>query len=499
MAAPGSVMARVCASCGRRVIPPSVMCRCGKSVEGVALTPVAVRAQPAPPPDTTQRENVVKALILIVGLSMAGFMIYRARLSSRVVPKATKVAVQPASSASAPAAARPPAPVPVAPIPAEPITESSAPPSVASEASQPTALERVMAAAEASKRAQAASGNAVASPAAASAGGVPSALEDVISRAMPAVVRIETSTSVGSGFFIAPDTMLTNVHVVGSNTTVTVRRADGKTMTARVDSTAPEFDIAVIKLGGAAEASQMTLAMASTAPRPGQEVIALGTPLGLSNTVTRGIVSAVRQVGGITLVQTDAAINPGNSGGPLLDRTGEVIGITTMAMKSSEAQGLGFAVGIEHARALLAGKRSADQHGTPISTLNDALSGRSAPDPATARDRATKTYEQTIATLARRANDLDQQWTAFKRICYKGPVLSPAGSHEWFAIWDPKAMQGMVPQGCTGAFNDIRTAADGVRDGVAAANEAARQGDVYPATCRDLLQRYRLIYPGWDR
>ena len=63
----------------------------------------------------------------------------------------------------------------------------------------------------------------------------------------------------------------------------------------------------------------------------------------------------MRQVGGLTLVQTDAAINPGNSGGPLLDRSGEVIGITTMAMKSSEAQGLGFAVGIEHARALLAG------------------------------------------------------------------------------------------------------------------------------------------------
>src|SRR5206468_737753 len=108
--------------------------------------------------------------------------------------------------------------------------------------------------------------------------------------------------------------------------------------------------------------------------------------------------SAVRQVGGLTLVQTDAAINPGNSGGPLLDRSGEVIGITTMAMKSSEAQGLGFAVGIEHARALLAGKRS-DQHGTPISTLNEALSGAGSSSGSGGRDRAAAIYEQAIAVL----------------------------------------------------------------------------------------------------
>ena len=81
----------------------------------------------------------------------------------------------------------------------------------------------------------------------------------------------------------------------------------------------------------------------------------------------------------------------------------------------------------------------------------------------------------------------------------QGPGASAAGSHEWFAIWDSKAMQGVVPQGCSGALNDIRTAADGIRDGVLAASEAARQADVYPANRRDLLQRYRLTYPGWDR
>ncbi len=73
--------------------------------------------------------------------------------------------------------------------------------------------------------------------------------------------------------------------------------------------------------------------------------------MGLQNTVTRGIVSAVRQVGPVTLVQTDAAVNPGNSGGPVLDREGMVIGIATMAVKAGLGQGLSFAVAIDHATA----------------------------------------------------------------------------------------------------------------------------------------------------
>src|SRR5207237_3250742 len=89
--------------------------------------------------------------------------------------------------------------------------------------------------------------------------------------------------------------------------------------------------------------------------RVGQEVIAIGSPLGtLQNTVTRGIVSAIRETGNATLVQTDAAINPGNSGGPLIDRNGAAIGITTMGYM--QRQGLNFAVAIDHARALLEGR-----------------------------------------------------------------------------------------------------------------------------------------------
>jgi hypothetical protein len=209
----------------------------------------------------------------------------------------------------------------------------------------------------------------------------------------------------------------------------------------------------------------------------------------------------VREVGGLTLVQTDAAINPGNSGGPLLDRSGQVIGITTMNVKSADARGLGFAVAIEHAQTLLAGGVTIGQRGTPVSRLNEAMSGRAGPAPAAtgaSRDRGTKAYGEAIAALANRADALDERWRAFKRICYQGTIV-PTPGREWFAVWDSQAMQGTVPQGCTSAFADIQRAADGIRDDILAAGEAARQADVYPGGRREVLQRYRLNYAGWDR
>ena len=106
--------------------------------------------------------------------------------------------------------------------------------------------------------------------------------------------------------------------------------------------------------------------------------------------------------------------------------------------------------------------------------------------------------EQTLAQLARRADGLDERWRQFKPRCYEGPV---AGTFErqWFAFWEPRAMQGAVSPGCGASFGDIRHAADDIRRQVIAAEEAARQADVYPGTRRDLRRRYRLDYAGWDR
>ena len=96
----------------------------------------------------------------------------------------------------------------------------------------------------------------------------------------------------------------------------------------------------------------------------------------LSNTVTRGIVSAIRDVGPVTLIQTDAAINPGNSGGPLVDRNGVVIGINSLAVAAREGQGMAFAVAIDHARPLLSGQGSTADAQTPLTALNQAMGGR---------------------------------------------------------------------------------------------------------------------------
>src|SRR5262245_11580768 len=325
-------------------------------------------------------------------------------------------------------------------------------------------------------------------------------LEDLISRSLPAVVRVETNEGLGTGFFISPDTILTNVLVVGNASTVTIRRAGGGTQTARVDARSPELDIAVVHIANA-NPDQPTLALGSASrARAGQEVIALGSPLGLQNTVTRGIVSAVREVGGLMLVQTDAAINPGNSGGPLLDRTGQVIGINTLGMRSAVAQGLSFAIAIEHAQTMLAGKPSSGASGaTPLSTLNDAMTGdKKATDADQSRQRAVKAYELAIATVAQRADQLDARWRNFVRACYDGPI---GGSFDrpWFALFDARAMQGRVSPGCTEGFEDIRRVANDIRGVVGALDEAARQADVFPGTRRDVLRRFRLDNPSWVR
>jgi S1-C subfamily serine protease len=322
----------------------------------------------------------------------------------------------------------------------------------------------------------------------------PAALEELVASVMPAVVTIQAANSRGSGFFVAPDTILTNVHVVGTNRTVTVRRPDGLTRTARVTSMSPAFDIAVLNVE-APPGQQPSVQLGAVSDiRVGEEVIAIGTPLGfLDNTVSRGIVSGLRSVGGATLVQTDAAINPGNSGGPLLNRKGVVIGIIKSGYLGSD--GLAFAVAADHARAVLEGRVApaviaADP--PPAQVLAPLAPG--AIDQR--RLEADRSYETAVGELARRADALDGQWKSFAAQCYQGQV---AGTFDrpWFALWDAAAMQGVVASGCMAYFNDFRRRAEEIRQAVAALDESARRADVYPGTRRDVLRRYRLDY--WSR
>lgn len=156
----------------------------------------------------------------------------------------------------------------------------------------------------------------------------------------------------GSGFIISPDgQIITNAHVVEGASKVTVTLTDGRTFEGTVVGTDRVTDVAAVKIE--AEGMPSVVFGSTDDLSPGQWAIAIGNPLGLDNTVTAGIISALgrssSEVGipdkRVQFIQTDAAINPGNSGGPLLNDQGEVIGMNTAIRK--DAQGLGFAIPVE--------------------------------------------------------------------------------------------------------------------------------------------------------
>src|SRR5215475_10315846 len=151
----------------------------------------------------------------------------------------------------------------------------------------------------------------------------------------------------GSGVIITPDGyILTNNHVAGPASEIRVRLYDGREFKARRIGVDSETDLALIKID-AQNLPYATLGDSSKLEQ-GEWVIALGSPFGLEQTMTAGIVSATgRQFGGTydNYIQTDASINPGNSGGPLISMNGEVIGINTMIYsRSGGSEGIGFSV-----------------------------------------------------------------------------------------------------------------------------------------------------------
>jgi hypothetical protein len=329
----------------------------------------------------------------------------------------------------------------------------------------------------------------------------PTSLEEIVGRSLPAVVRIETPTGLGSGFYVEPGTIVTNAHVVATNSTVMIRHANGTEIQGTVYTASRAFDLALVRVAAGTSATPLPTGSALRA-RPGREVVALGSPLDLQNTVTRGVVSAVRQAGPVMLVQTDAAINPGNSGGPLLDSSGEVIAVTTMTMKPVEARGLGFGVAAEHVRALLEGRLPLQAEGSPLSALNQPPSP-AAPTPqrpraVDAREEGARVFEQAIAQLGREADVLDERFLSFLRACYSGPLRSDL-VHPWFALLDGRSLAGIVSPACEAPFSELKQFAYRIQNGVRAADEAARQADVYPGTRRDILHRHRLDYDAWTR
>ena len=197
----------------------------------------------------------------------------------------------------------------------------------------------------------------------------------VYKRVLPSVVNI-TSTSLvfnffygavpqkgqGSGFVLDKSGhVLTNYHVVeGANRGVEVMLSNKRRYPAKVVGTDKVHDLALLQID-APNLEPVTLAD-SSGLSVGQKVYAIGNPFGLSGTMTRGIISSIRDIGTsegspiASAIQTDAAINPGNSGGPLLNSRGEVIGINTMIASNGadQSSGIGFAIPINPAKAVLA-------------------------------------------------------------------------------------------------------------------------------------------------
>jgi putative serine protease PepD len=178
----------------------------------------------------------------------------------------------------------------------------------------------------------------------------------VVQRISPSVVQIQDSQGLGSGIvFDRQGDIVTNAHVVADATTFTVTFADGKTDSATLLDAYTPNDLAVIRVQGNGEGLSPAVFADSAKLQVGDVVLAIGNPLGLRSSVTEGIISAFRtgvsESNGSMLpsvIQTSAAINPGNSGGALVDLTGDVVGIPTLAASDPQlggtAPGIGFAI-----------------------------------------------------------------------------------------------------------------------------------------------------------
>jgi len=198
----------------------------------------------------------------------------------------------------------------------------------------------------------------------------------VAAKVLPSVVQIRVRDGnrgdTGSGFVLSSDGLVaTNNHVVAdaaNGATMTVVLQDGSRHQAKLIGRSPSYDLAVVKITGVSGLSPVVEGR-SAALQVGDPVMAIGSPLGLSGTVTTGIISAKHRpvttgANGsnsyLSALQTDAAINPGNSGGPLVDMRGQVVGVNTaiatlgsVAGGQSGSIGLGFSIPIDTARTII--------------------------------------------------------------------------------------------------------------------------------------------------
>ena len=280
-------------------------------------------------------------LVLIVG-GAAVYWLKPAPVVRKPRPPAFTITIGPASDT--PRMATTPLPVTPAVVPAV-VPAPGAP----VEAPALSPAERVAAAMARSKQAEA-------DAAAARAGallqpsGMP--LEELIAHAMPGVVMVQSDKMRGSGFFVRSDLVVTNAHVTAGSFTVTVTSQAGIRMAGRVTQMSTEYDIALIQVAPAGPAAAPLHLGVSASLRLGEGIVALGWAQSASqSSVTRGVITGLRLMGERQMVQTDATPNPGDSGGPLIDRAGEVVGITTLRFDNRTG---GLAIPIDDVKPFIA-------------------------------------------------------------------------------------------------------------------------------------------------
>ena len=191
----------------------------------------------------------------------------------------------------------------------------------------------------------------------------------IFARVSPSVVQVaghtgaenlseegEEGVQSGTGFiWDEAGHVVTNNHVVQGTSTLAVRLASGEVSTASVVGTAPNYDLAVVRIAGLGQLPPPIAVGSSADLKVGQTAFAIGNPFGLDQSLTTGVISALKRrlptSGGreiANVIQTDAAINPGNSGGPLIDSAGRLIGVNTAIYSPSGSNaGIGFAIPVD--------------------------------------------------------------------------------------------------------------------------------------------------------
>ncbi len=172
-------------------------------------------------------------------------------------------------------------------------------------------------------------------------------MNDIIDLYRNVVIQIATPYSTGTGFFLKqPNLIVTNEHVIRDNAQVVVDGDAFPKQLVRVLYMDTKYDLAFLEAPTNADIPEVKLST-DKPPREGDQVIAIGHPLGLKYAATKGIISNTRhEQGDIFYIQHDAALSPGNSGGPLVNETGEVVGINTFIMK--DGNNIGFSLPVKY-------------------------------------------------------------------------------------------------------------------------------------------------------